>query len=149
METIYETYKPRIEGQHRQVEAWMDSAIPAPCIDSRLQLVDGGLQLYIRYPVELRQGSVVDQQITRSVVTLMETDNDVKSAVSATSYNPSSRQRLVVSLSAKILKPISILDQSASTLALTSAGMASICGHGLMKPSAAHFLVASIPIFDP
>ena len=83
VETIYDTYKPLIEDQHRQVEAWMDSAIPAPCIDSRLQLVDGGLQLYIRYPVELRKGSVVDQQITRSIVTLIETDNDVKSAVSA------------------------------------------------------------------
>ena len=83
VETVYDTYKPRIEGQHRQVEAWMDSAIPAPCIDSRVQLVDGGLQLYIRYPVELRQGSAVDQQITQSVVALMETDEEVKSTVIA------------------------------------------------------------------
>lgn len=83
VETVYDTYKPRIEGQHRQVEAWMDSAIPAPCIDSRLQLVDGGLQLYIRYPVELRQGSAIDQQITQSVVSLMETDEEVKATVIA------------------------------------------------------------------
>ena len=79
--TVYDTYKARIEAQHRQVEAWMDSAIPAPGIDSRLQLVEGGLQLYIRYPVELREGSQIDQQITRSVVSLMEEDAAVKAAV--------------------------------------------------------------------
>ena len=83
VETVYETYKARIEGQHRQVETWMDSAIPAPTIESRLQLVEGGLELYVRYPVELRQGSQVDQQITQSVVKLMEEDAEVKAAVSA------------------------------------------------------------------
>ena len=83
VETVYDSYRTRIEAQHRQVEAWMDSAIPSPGIDSRLQLVEGGLQLYIRYPVELRQGSQIDQQITRSVVTLMEDDAEVKSAVTA------------------------------------------------------------------
>ncbi len=81
VETVYESYKPRIEGQHRQVEAWMDSPIPAPGTDSRLQLVDGGLQLYIRYPVELRQGSQIDQQITQSVITLMAEDPELKGAV--------------------------------------------------------------------
>ena len=83
VETVYETYKARIEGQHRQVETWMDTAIPVPAIESRLQLVEGGLELYVRYPVELRRGSQVDQQITQSVVKLMEEDADVKSAVSA------------------------------------------------------------------
>ncbi len=83
VEDVYGTYKLRIEGQHRQVEAWMDSPIPHPGIDSRLQLVEGGLQLFIRYPVELREGSQIDQQITRSVVALMEDDGEVKSAVAA------------------------------------------------------------------
>ena len=81
VETIYDTYKARIEAQHRQVEAWMDSAIPSPTVDSRLQLVEGGLQLYIRYPVEMRQGSQIDQQITRSVVGLIDDDAAVKSAI--------------------------------------------------------------------
>ena len=80
---VYETYKPRIDTQHRQVETWMDSPIPAPAISSRIQLVDGGLQLYIRYPVELRDGSRVDQEITQSVVTLIEADAEVKDAVTA------------------------------------------------------------------
>ena len=39
--------------------------------------------------------------------------------------------------------------QISSTLDFTSSGIVSICGQGRMKPSAAHFLVASIPIFDP
>ncbi len=83
VEGIYQTYKPRIDSQHRQVETWMDSPIPAPAIDSRVQLVEGGLQLYIRYPVELRDGSRIDQEITQSVITLIESDAEVKNAVTA------------------------------------------------------------------
>ena len=81
--SVYETYKPRIDSQHRQVETWMDSPIPAPAISSRIQLVDGGLQLYIRYPVELSDGSRLDQEITQSVVTLNHEDAEVKAAVMA------------------------------------------------------------------
>ena len=83
VQTTYETYRSRIEGQHREVEAWMDSPTPLPGTDSRLQLVEGGLQLYIRYPVELRQGSQIDQEITRSVVTLMQQDPELKVAITA------------------------------------------------------------------
>ena len=78
---VYETYRSRIEGQHHEIEDWMDSPIPAPGVDSRLQLVEGGLQLYIRYPVELRQGSETDQQITQSVVSLMGEDPQLNAAV--------------------------------------------------------------------
>lgn len=37
----------------------------------------------------------------------------------------------------------------ASTFATTDGSIFSICGHARVNPSAAHFLVASIPIFDP
>ena len=83
VEKVYVTYQARIDQQHRDVEAWMDSPIPAPGIDSQLQLVEGGLQLYIRYPVELRQGALIDQEITRSVVTLLADDPETKGAVIA------------------------------------------------------------------
>ena len=78
---VYEAYKQRVEGQHRQVEAWMEAAIPAPGIDSRLQLVEGGLQLYIRYPVELQDASQIDQKVTQAVVKLIDSDAEVKEAV--------------------------------------------------------------------
>jgi hypothetical protein len=41
------------------------------------------------------------------------------------------------------------LDHIASTFNFVAASIRSISGHGLVKPSAAHFLVASIPILLP
>lgn len=83
VEDIYSEYKQRIESQHLQVESWMDAPIPSPTVDSRMQLVEGGVQLYVRYPVELREASQTDQKVTHAVVTLMEQDAEVKEAISS------------------------------------------------------------------
>ena len=47
---VYGTYKAQIDAQYRQLEVWMDTPIAAPVIESHLQLVEGGLQLWVRYP---------------------------------------------------------------------------------------------------
>jgi hypothetical protein len=81
---IYDGYKGNIEAQHHQLEAWMDSAVDAPTIDSRIQLMPGGLQLSVRFPVEIRDATRVDQEITREVLGLMSSDERVKAAVMET-----------------------------------------------------------------
>jgi small-conductance mechanosensitive channel len=79
---IYNPYRSRIEVQHRRLEAWMDSTVVAPGIESRLQLVDaGGLELSVRFPVERDDATNVDQKITHSVLTLLSEDARVKAAV--------------------------------------------------------------------
>ena len=52
----YEQYRPKIERQHQQVEAWMESRIDSPKVASRLQMVDTGLQLWVRFPGGNRSG---------------------------------------------------------------------------------------------
>ena len=47
---VYDGYRQQIEQQHRQLESWMDSSIDVPDIQSNLQLMDGGLQFWVRYP---------------------------------------------------------------------------------------------------
>ena len=84
VKTIYEGYRPSIEQQYHDVQAWMESPIDAPGIESRLQLVDGGLQLWVRYPVELREAAEIDEQITQSLLGLMSKDEEVKVAVTGT-----------------------------------------------------------------
>jgi small-conductance mechanosensitive channel len=81
VQEAYAGYQPRIEAQHRQMESWMDSTVDAPEIESRLQLVDGGLQLFVRFPVEIRTAAQIDQQITQSVLGLMSGDENVKASV--------------------------------------------------------------------
>ncbi len=80
---VYEGYRARIEQQHKDLEAWMDTPIEAPTVESRLQLVEGGLQLLVRYPVEIRDASVIDQQVTKAMLGLMQQDGAVKDAVAA------------------------------------------------------------------
>ena len=80
---IYDAYRLHIEQQHHDLESWMDTRIEAPAVSSRLQLLDSGLQLLIRYPVEIRSASRTDQQITERMLTLMQSDETVKDSVAA------------------------------------------------------------------
>ena len=80
---VYEEYKGQIERQHKNLEAWMDSSIDAPSLQSNLQLVDGGLQLWVRFPVMIRQAAAVDGRMTESLLQVISANPDVKSAVTS------------------------------------------------------------------
>ena len=83
VQTIYDRYRPQIERQHGDLQSWMDASIDAPKIESHLQLVDDGLQFWVRFPVEIRNASAVDEEVTNSVLQLMTGDEQVKTAVTA------------------------------------------------------------------
>ncbi len=67
VENVYSGYKTQIERQHTQTEAWMDTAMPAPSIQTRLQLSDG-LQFSVLYPVEISKAAVVDDQVVQGLL---------------------------------------------------------------------------------
>ena len=79
----YEQYRPKIERQHQQVEAWMESRIDSPKVASRLQMVDTGLQLWVRFPVEIDQAAETDERITQAVLGLMGSHAAVKETLPA------------------------------------------------------------------
>lgn len=81
IEDAYEQYRPKIERQHQQVEAWMESRIESPSVASRLQLVDSGLQLWVRFPVEIQQAAETDERITQAVLGLMGSHEAVKASL--------------------------------------------------------------------
>ena len=80
---VYEGYKLQIERQHKDLEAWMDSSIDLPGVQSNLQLVDGGLQFWVRFPVIIRKAASIDERMTESMLQLISTNQSVKSAVTA------------------------------------------------------------------
>jgi hypothetical protein len=83
-QSVYDGYRGTIEQQHKSLEAWIDTAIDTPAIQSNLQLVDGGgLQLWIRFPVMIRQASAIDDKMTESLLSLIASNPNVKSAVAA------------------------------------------------------------------
>ncbi|MGH9435562.1 MAG: hypothetical protein ACRD06_06150 [Terriglobia bacterium] len=59
----------------------MDSQIPAPSPHAQLQFVDGGIELLVRYPVEIRRASEIDNQVTRKLMDLMNTNPELKASV--------------------------------------------------------------------
>jgi hypothetical protein len=82
--TVYAGYQQEIERQHANIERRVDIQVEAPKPEARLQFVDTGLELLVRYPVEIRKAPDIDEQMTRKVLELVETDAELKEAVSGT-----------------------------------------------------------------
>ncbi|QHN04134.1 mechanosensitive ion channel [Granulicella sp. WH15] len=80
---IYDTYRGGIEQQHRDVEQWMQTSIVAPGVESRLQLVGGVLQLWARFPVQIKQAADTDERLTEALLGLLEKNEAIKAAVAA------------------------------------------------------------------
>jgi len=79
---VYSAYRNEIESQHATIERRVDIQIEAPRPEARLQFADAGLELLVRYPVEIRKAPDIDEEMTRKVLELIETDAALKAAVS-------------------------------------------------------------------
>jgi small-conductance mechanosensitive channel len=79
---VYSEYRDEIESQHATIERRVDIQIEAPRPEARLQFADAGLELLVRYPVEIRKAPDIDEEMTRKVLELIETDAALKAAVS-------------------------------------------------------------------
>jgi small-conductance mechanosensitive channel len=68
VEKVYADYRESIEQQHRDMERTlnMDVAVPRP--RSRLRLTQTGLEVVVRYPVELEAATEIDDRITRELL---------------------------------------------------------------------------------
>src|SRR5579872_379592 len=80
--SVYAKYKDEIERQHATIERRVDIQIEMPRPEARLQFADTGLELLVRYPVEIRRAPDIDEQMTRKVLELVETDAALKAAIS-------------------------------------------------------------------
>src|SRR6202046_584908 len=82
--SVYSRYKEAIERQHATIERHLDIQVERPSPEARLQFADAGLELLVRYPVEIRNAPDTDEEMTRKVLELVETDAALKAAVSGT-----------------------------------------------------------------
>ncbi len=78
---VYSHYKEEIERQHAAIERRVDIQVAAPRPEARLQFADAGLELLVRYPVEIRKAPDIDEEMTRKVLELIETDSALKASV--------------------------------------------------------------------
>ena len=84
VENVYATYRERIEDQHRQVEKNFALPLDMPQPKSRLRLTQTGLEVVIRYPLELDRSSEVDDQIIRELLAALEKPPKLKLVGSGT-----------------------------------------------------------------
>jgi len=82
--SVYSQYRQEIERQHAGIERRVDIQVQVPRPEARLQFADAGLELLVRYPVELRRAPDIDEEMTRAVLELINTDEGLKRAVAGT-----------------------------------------------------------------
>jgi small-conductance mechanosensitive channel len=68
VESIYGEYRETVERQHRTVQASLGVHTVAPRPESRVRFLDSGLEITIRYPVEIGRAAEIDDRITREVI---------------------------------------------------------------------------------
>jgi Mechanosensitive ion channel len=84
IQKVYDGYRASIERQHLLVQNWMQASIDSPGVETRLQFNAGALQLWARFPVQIRQASEADEKLTEALFDLMAKNPAIKSAVAST-----------------------------------------------------------------
>jgi small-conductance mechanosensitive channel len=72
VEKVYGGYREKIEQQHRQMERTLNVSVPVPRPVSRVRLSQSGLEVVIRYPIELERAAEIDDKITRELLDALE-----------------------------------------------------------------------------
>src|SRR5579871_3484708 len=88
---VYSQYRPEIERQHARIERRVDIQIAAPRPESRIQFTEPGLELLVRYPVEIRRAPDIDEEMTRKVLALIQSDPELKGSITG---NPKIRSAI-------------------------------------------------------
>lgn len=68
VEKVFLEYKDQIEREYKHMQAELNVRTVAPKPVSRLRLAQGGLEVVIRYPVELENAAEIDDHITRELL---------------------------------------------------------------------------------
>jgi small-conductance mechanosensitive channel len=84
VEAIYGEYRDTILHQHAAVKRSSHLPMPSPKPEGRLRFVDAGLELVVRYPVEVRRAAEIDDRVTRQLLEAIEREPKLRIVASAT-----------------------------------------------------------------
>jgi small-conductance mechanosensitive channel len=82
VESVFEKYRSVIESQLGGIERRLEVQLKAPVPEFKLQFTDAGLEFVVRYPVDIRRASEIDDSVTRAVLDALDTNENLKAAVS-------------------------------------------------------------------
>jgi small-conductance mechanosensitive channel len=69
VESVFEQYRPAIEQQHRDMDRLLGMTTPPPRPHSRLRVASGGMEIRVRYPVEIENAGEIDDEVAAAVAT--------------------------------------------------------------------------------
>jgi small-conductance mechanosensitive channel len=81
--SVFEKYRHNIDHQHEQVERILDASIAEPVPVAKVQFSESGPEFVVRYPVEIQHAADIDDQVTRKLMEVINSDPQLKAAVSA------------------------------------------------------------------
>ena len=85
VEAAFSDYREEMERQRRQMERTLATAsVSTLWPRSRLHLTPSGLQVIIRYPVDLEHGEEIDNRVTRELLKALDREPTLKAAGSGT-----------------------------------------------------------------
>jgi hypothetical protein len=87
--SVYSQYRDSMEEQHQANKGLMTVTPVVPSPQARLQLVEKGLHLIVRYPVVLRRETEIDNLMAKKVVEVIHNDPALKAAVGSPTIRPS------------------------------------------------------------
>jgi small-conductance mechanosensitive channel len=79
--SIFAKYRAVIERQYNNIERRIDIQLKAPSPEAKLRLQESGLELEVRYPVDIRTASDIDDQVTASVLEAIYGDAELKAGI--------------------------------------------------------------------
>lgn len=83
VDAVYSDYRTSIERQHGALERLLDYRTDVPVPATSVRLTDSGLEVVVRYPVEIRRMSQVDDAVTRKVLAVFRADADLKKSLAS------------------------------------------------------------------
>jgi small-conductance mechanosensitive channel len=78
---VHDQYREGFERQRGFIERRIEVQLKTPSPETRLQFGDSGLEFLVRYPVEIRNESVTDEQVTLKVLEVIQSNPEVQAAV--------------------------------------------------------------------
>jgi len=67
VESVFEEYRPAIEQQHRDMDRLLGITTPIPRPHTRLRLAASGMEIRVRYPVEIENAGEIDDRVAAAV----------------------------------------------------------------------------------
>jgi small-conductance mechanosensitive channel len=67
VERVFARYSPAIEQQHRDMDRLLGMTTPPPRPHSRLRVSSGGMEIRVRYPVEIENAGEIDDRVAAAV----------------------------------------------------------------------------------